>query len=1127
MSIVRSALTALVVFFGFASASLAQAPDPRCSVPGMEVVTDPAGDQSPLLPISNPLFDETAFDITRVSIAEPVVAGTKRLVITLKVASLETLPPNGYWTVFFTNGDTEYFVSMQNAVDDGGVSYVYGHTELIGQTTNQTTDGDLLAESGYTADGTITLVGAASTFETVPGGLLTNVNANTQQLIGIGFTGGLLQTYDDTDADTDNSYTLAAADACGSTGGGGPGTATVRAADARDPSFLIYPTTATIQSDLFGAGEPTLDVNYATGSVFMRFILGTAKAVFTDAPTGTTVQWTDVTDPIDGLTSIPGLDPFLGGSYIPGADGIPTDSPSRIFSLQLLGAMSAMVYSDDDGETWTPAQGGGQVHGADNQSIAAGPYPEDFLLGPLVLSDFAVYYCSQGTINAFCSRSDDGGMTFKNSFPIFPVDGLCGNHGHVKVGPDGTVYVPMNNPCLGAEGVTLSIDGGITWTYLTVPETAGGRWDSSIAIARDGKTLYYAYAEQGPGGPTSKDEAMVIKGTLVKTAGPQAGCTPSPCIAWDERGATNVGALTGAAGGLNNIVFSTMVAGDADRAAVIFHGTTQAGDSGAPAEMAGAVWHLYAATTTNGGDTWALRNITPDDPTQKGAICDDGVACTGNTRNLLDFMDAVIDGQGRIVIAFADGFVNNVNNLDYGTLARQSGGPRMYAAFDPPPAAPVVALPVAGDAQVTLDWNDVATATSYKVFQSTVAGAPGVEIATPTVSTAIISGLTNGTPYYFTVKAVNAAGDSAASNEVSATPSAGETALTASLAATSFSKSPVEGRYPVSEGSPLTVGFTVSTGGGNASTKRYFMDFGDGTSAGPQASATFSHDYVNAGTYHAYAIVTQNNGDSSATSNDVITTTFSSVVVEPGEGTPAAARLTFEFTDDNVAPAAVRFTTTGSTGISYVLDFGDGDSPTEPNRITGPGAPAGTLTHTYNVPGTYTVKLRMTGDQAPTSDETTLTITVVAQRRLTAQLSVSPSTVIAGNTATPVTMDASQTVPANGKQREDYTYTFNFGDGSDPVGPGTAMTAQHVYTRPGTYELVLTVSEATQGVAAKSATTPKAGATGPTTSIVRSEVKVTSAQIQAPAERSGGALDALLMLPLLLLGLKRIRRFRA
>ena len=1126
----RLVATVIAVSVLLNAPSAAAEPD-ACTVPGVNVLSDAPGDQTGAAVVP------ADYDLRSVAISEALTPpisqstlfmadGKRRLIFTYKVGDLSNLPPMTRWLFFFNGPSTTarktFFVGMTNFPDEG-TKFIYGAEPTLNGTTGFEDLGVAEPGSNFNVDGTITIVVPLDKFAFAPGASLDTFKANVVQSIGAGSAGYLAGPIVDSGTGA-GSYTVVATNACGTEGGGNA--ATVRAANPSDAAFKIHAAPASLNDLLLGASEPTLDINYKTGDVFYRFTLGTARVSNFNETTGA-ATWADASDLVSSLV---GLDPFLGGGYKLTPDGTPDgETDSRIFTLQLLAATSAMSYSDDNGETWVPAQGGGEPMVVDNQSIGAGPYPENFPLDPILSAlgpGYAVYYCGHTFVNAFCSRSDDGGQTFAPPTPIFPVDGLCNNHGHVKVGADGTVYVPINNTCLGTEGVTLSTDGGITWNYVSVPNTVLGRWDPSIAIARDGTTVYFAYAEEGT------DEAMVIKGTLQKG--------PIPTIAWDEDNVANLSRIAGLT--LNNIVFSTAVAGDADRAAVIFHGTTKEGDSGDTASMTAspiAVWHLYAAMTYDGGRTWGLRNLTPGDPTQKGAICDNGTTCPSNPndRNLLDFMDAVIDGQGRIVVSFADGCTGNCVSSDVpsyssdAVIARQSGGRRMYAAFDPPPAAPTLAAAVAGDGQVTLDWNDVAGATGYKVFQSNVSGGQGsVPVVSPTASMTTLTGLLNGTTYFFTVKAVSAAGDSATSNEVSATPSAGPVELTATLAATSYSKTAdAQGRYPVSAGSPLTVGFTVSTSGGDASAKRYYMNFGDGTEVGPQSSPTFTHDYAKASGsegYRAYAIVTQNNGTVSSTSNEVAIKTFTTVVVEEGDGTPADAQMTFEFTDGNVAPATVRFTTTGSTGTSYVLDFGDGDSPATPNQITGNGAPAGIVTHTYNLPGTYTAKLTMTGDEAPTRDDVTLTITVVAQQQLTAQLSVSPSTVVAGDAETPVTMDASQTVPDNGKTIDDYTYTFDFGDGT-VIGPGTETTAQHVYTTAGTYELVLTVTEAVQAPAAKSGSAAKSATAGPATSVARSQVVVKSATKAETPRRGSGALNLWLLIPMLLLGAKRIRRYRS
>lgn len=111
----------------------------------------------------------------------------------------------------------------------------------------------------------------------------------------------------------------------------------------------------------------------------------------------------------------------------------------------------------------------------------------------------------------------------------------------------------------------------------------------------------------------------------------------------------------------------------------------------------------------------------------------------------------------------------------------RDGAPRPYGALHDIGAYEYTTLPVAptnlvatpGDASVSLQWDAVTQAIGYRVYQSLAAGGPYTEAGTTAQTNLTVTGLTNGTTYYFIVRAYTFAGEGPNSNEDSATPQAG------------------------------------------------------------------------------------------------------------------------------------------------------------------------------------------------------------------------------------------------------------------------------------------------------------------------------------------------------------------
>lgn len=525
------------------------------------------------------------------------------------------------------------------------------------------------------------------------------------------------------------------------------------------------------------AGEPSIGSNWTSEQSFMNslfnipnggattyyggFDANMLKVTFNDCSSPAKANWEN--KPLVLAATPRGVgDPILFTDNVTGRTFVSQEESA---------AGSTTDVTDDDGDTFMPSQGAGAFSGFDHQTIGSGPYRDPIPVTasyPATGRKRAVYYGAQNVADARLSRSDDGGITFLPSIPMYTTADCGGLHGHVKVTPEtpatianghvGTVYVP-NNACGGVsqpghedgqQAAIVSEDNGITWSIRTIPnsDTTSNR-DPSIGIATDG-TVYF--------GMQSKDNHARIS------------------VSHDKGATWTTPFDVGTSLGIVNMAFPEVVAGDPDRAAFAFFGSTTPGANWNQADFPG-VWYLYLSVTYDGGATWSTFNVTPNDPIQRGGICN---GTTETCRNLLDFFDATIDKEGRILIGYDDGCVGPCvegggNSFTAkAAIARQTGGKPMFAAFDPAPTvlpgAPAVTA--TSDATgVTLTWplpdDGDSPITSFRIYRGTVSDGESFLATAGTKGTYVDTTAIPGVTYYYRVTAVNAVGEGPYCGEVS------------------------------------------------------------------------------------------------------------------------------------------------------------------------------------------------------------------------------------------------------------------------------------------------------------------------------------------------------------------------
>lgn len=491
-----------------------------------------------------------------------------------------------------------------------------------------------------------------------------------------------------------------------------------------------------------------------------------------------------------------------------------------VFSLTPAGAEAVLHAFGSDFDGFEPVAGvtvgsDGVLYGATKHGGA-----------PLFETDITGARGSEGAV--FKLGTDGGGFALLHSFSFANSDG---NYplGTPVEGLDGALYgTTWQGGTISSAGTVYRITTAGSESLVHSFASGAGRFpQSGVVVGTDG-TLYGTAEYGGSGGLNGRGVVYRVQpdGTSYTVlrefaGGAGDGQYPAgaPVLGADARlyGTTTSGGGTGCGGGGCGTIFGIDTDGANYATVYAFAG----GDDGA-APMAALLeagdGFLYG-TTSRGGGTGCAGNgcgtvfrVRPDGSgyavlhafaggldgaTPVAALAEaadgtlygttrhgGGTGCGGDGCGIV-FRLAPSGAYG-VAYAFAGetdgadpraGLTPGPGDVFYGTASRGGSfldGGTVFKLQDTPTflPAPTGLTATAGDEQASLDWTASAGAATYDVYQGTVAGGESpVAVATGiTGTTATITGLVNGTEYFFVVRAAAGTDRSAPSNEASTQP---------------------------------------------------------------------------------------------------------------------------------------------------------------------------------------------------------------------------------------------------------------------------------------------------------------------------------------------------------------------
>ncbi|MDR3409576.1 MAG: fibronectin type III domain-containing protein [Formivibrio sp.] len=340
-----------------------------------------------------------------------------------------------------------------------------------------------------------------------------------------------------------------------------------------------------------------------------------------------------------------------------------------------------------------------------------------------------------------------------------------------------------------------------------------------------------------------------------------------------------------------------------------------------------ALSNIHALTSPS-ATTGSATSVTATGATLGGTVNDNGLATT------VTFDYGLTTGYGTNVAATTGGTISagtgstsvglSLSGLSCNTLyhfrvkavnagGTTNGSDGSFTTTACVPGAPTIGTATAGSGQASVAFSAPGSDGGAAISGYTVTSSPGSFTGTGTTSPIIVTGLTNGTAYTFTVTATNSVGTGSASTASnSVTPKANQTITFANPGVQNFGTTPT---LSATSDSGLTVTFTSSitsvctiTSGGVLT----FLTTG---------TCTINADQAGNGTYQAATTVSQS---------------FTVAAVVPGAptiGTATAgvtqATVTFSAPTSNGGVSITGYTVTSSPG-SFT-----GTGTTSPITVTG------------------------------------------------------------------------------------------------------------------------------------------------------------------------------------------------